>query len=148
MIKKLAKKEIKFAHGMSIIIVFCIAVSITLSVSAYGIKGTYSGSTPQNKLNFGGIVSSYTQSCTMATPSPPACTGIPCPCPICGCVAAPCVPPPPKWSEITLKKFGGNTDFICPQIGFPYLGATQPTPGKFILGWALNLKGQIGLQRN
>ena len=96
----------------------------------------------------GGMITSYIPGCTMATPAP-GCSGVPCPCRQCGCVCAPCTPPPPQWSEIIFTPYGGSrTNYVCPPIGFRYSNSL-PAPSKYILGWGQGVYApvQISISR-
>lgn len=102
----------------------------------------------------GGQIMKYEPSCAAATGvaaqtgpidiitgnTTPGCPGVPCRCQRCGCVWAPCTPPPPKWSEMLIKPFGGSTmRYSCPPVGFRYSGSVQkPAPKRYILGFGMN----------
>lgn len=125
MIKKLAKKEIKFAHGLGIIIVLSIALSAIVGVKTI------------NTINYVKAFSLWQFGGRIAQVTPCICTekcntcSIDCDYtpPVC-----PCAKNYPPYTEVDIIPAGGGKEYVCVPTGFkPYGPGLQP--GNQILGW-------------
>jgi len=118
MIKKLAKKEIKFAHGIALVIVF--SVIATGFVSYHAQSGSLSGTR-----DFGGRVIYYVPVCVEDLGE---CAN----CPLCTVrYGSACG----GMSEVSFAPTGGSEFlFICPVQGYPYIGGPMPIPGHQVAG--------------
>jgi len=125
-----------------------IVVVILVLIAAFAIVAK-----ADNSWVLGGEIIKYEPACTAATAiqsntgilsgilgnSTPGCPAIPCRCLRCGCVSAPCTPPPPKWSEILIRPIGRTMQYSCPPIGYKYSGFIRvPAPKRHILGYGLD----------
>lgn len=128
------RQKMKLWLALLLLIILAIIAGFAISVKAAG-------------LIFGGRITGVVYQCSRGLPTP-TCPGTICLCRLCGCVAAPCSPPPAKWSQIIFRPAGGNATYICPAVGFPYRGGF-PAAGKFILGNGFNsyFFRQIGVSR-
>ena len=128
---------------MALLVIIIITVIAAYAISARAAAKWY----------FGGQVTYFVPGCTMAIPVPKICPDafIPCLCPNCGCVKAPCIPPPPKWAETGIRPFGGGKTYSCEPVAYSYIFSPMspppPNPLYYILGGGQNAKTpfKIGL---
>lgn len=106
----------KINFGLAILIILAVAAGTAWAIS---VKAA-------GFISFGGRIIKVT----------PVCLPAPCGCGPCGCGS---------WTEVIFIPFGGDTNFICPPLGFPYIGPPA-VAGFQILGWGINehLPIQIG----
>ena len=126
-----------------------IIITVLVGIAAFAIVAKAA-----NSWMLGGEVIKHVPACSAATgvaaqtgpigiitgQTTPGCPGVPCPCQRCGCMWAPCVPPPPKWSETLIRPIGAATmRYSCPPVKYKYAGSIQvPAPKTHILGFGMS----------